>query len=165
MSHKRIFLFLSTILLWTGATARAQLSPSATTLGPSQQQQFSLGGQQATMWEVAPPGSGSITSNGLYTAPPTYHGSYAYVYARVGEYSYQAQVYLSPAQLAGAGSSGPAPTSVSVSISPSTVFLHAGQTEQFIATVTGTSNSQVTWSLTGGVGYIASGIYHAPSSV
>ena len=65
-----------------------------------------------------------------------------------------------------AGGSTPTPT-VAVSVSPSTASVSAGQTLQFSATVTGTTNTGVTWSvLGGGPGTIsASGLYTAPGTV
>ena len=75
----------------------------------------------------------------------------------------------------GGGSSSPAPSpvpQVSVSISPPSANVPVGSTVQFTATVTGTSNTSVTWSVngtTGGnsnVGTIStSGLYTAPSAV
>src|ERR1700747_3270769 len=58
--------------------------------------------------------------------------------------------------------------SVSVSVSPSTASVGVGQTQQFTATVTGTTNAAVTWSVAGGAAngtITASGLYTAPSSV
>ena len=57
-------------------------------------------------------------------------------------------------------------TVVTVSIAPSTASVTAGKTQQFTATVVGTSNSMVTWSVAGGVsgGTITnSGLYTAPA--
>jgi hypothetical protein len=56
--------------------------------------------------------------------------------------------------------------SVGVQISPTTVNLFASQTQQFTPTVTGTANTNVTWSLSPGVGTLSnSGLYTAPSSI
>src|ERR1700733_2815203 len=118
MSSKRISLLLSTILLWTGTVARAQVTPNATTLGPSQQQQFSAGGQPAS-WMVVPPEAGTITSTGLYNAPAIYVSNEAYVYASIGTRSYVAQVNLSPTVGLQVSSSPSTPSSISISVSPS----------------------------------------------
>ncbi len=63
-------------------------------------------------------------------------------------------------------------TAVSVSISPTSVSVQTGQTKQFTASVTGTTNTNVTWQVnrvSGGstaTGTISStGLYTAPSSV
>jgi Domain of unknown function (DUF4082)/Cohesin domain len=59
----------------------------------------------------------------------------------------------------------PAP-SVAVSVAPSSVTLGPGGTQQFMATVTGSSNTSVAWSLSPSTGSISStGLYTAPSSV
>ncbi len=55
---------------------------------------------------------------------------------------------------------------VTVSLTPVTVILAPSQTQAFTATVSGTSNSAVTWSLSPAVGAISSaGAYTAPASV
>lgn len=58
-------------------------------------------------------------------------------------------------------------SAVVVSVSPQTAMLTAGQTQQLTATVTGTSNQQVSWSISPtGVGSVsATGLYTAPASV
>src|SRR5580658_6134937 len=117
MSYKPTSLFLSTILLWTVAIAQAQVTPSVTTLGPSQTQQFSISQGGQTTWAVEPVGlGGSITPAGLYTAPASYSSSVAYVYALSGGSSARAQVNLARTAVATAGSSSTASTPV-VSVS------------------------------------------------
>jgi len=55
---------------------------------------------------------------------------------------------------------------VIMSLSPSSANLEPGQTQQFTASVTGTTNTAVTWSLSPAVGTIDStGLYTAPASV
>jgi len=55
---------------------------------------------------------------------------------------------------------------VGVQISPTAVNLSASQTQQFTATVTGTTNTNVNWSLNPVVGTLSStGFYTAPSSI
>jgi len=61
-----------------------------------------------------------------------------------------------------------APAGITVGVTPPTATLTQGQTQQFSATVTGTANTAVTWSLTPptGAGTIsAGGLYTAPSSI
>ena len=66
---------------------------------------------------------------------------------------------------------GPPPTpTTAVSVSPATASLFLGQTQQFSATVTGNSNTSVTWSVNGVGGGNSSagtisegGLYTAPS--
>lgn len=57
-----------------------------------------------------------------------------------------------------------APVGVAVSVSPSSVTLQPGLSQQFTATVTGSTNTAVTWSATAGT-ISASGLYTAPTTV
>jgi hypothetical protein len=68
--------------------------------------------------------------------------------------------------------STPPPTSISVSVSPSSAALHIGASTQFSASVSGTTNTAVTWLVNGTqsgnstVGTISSsGLYTAPAAV
>ena len=55
---------------------------------------------------------------------------------------------------------------VSIQISPTTASLYASQFQQFTASVTGSTNTSVTWSLTPQTGTLtANGLYTAPASV
>src|SRR3954454_15836021 len=60
---------------------------------------------------------------------------------------------------------------VGVSVSPASAMVTTAQSKQFTATLSGTTNQAVTWSVNGigggngGVGYVnTSGLYSAPSS-
>lgn len=56
--------------------------------------------------------------------------------------------------------------STGVTVSPTTVTLGAGQTAQFTAAVTGTSNGAVSWSIGAGPGTITTtGLYTAPATI
>jgi hypothetical protein len=56
-------------------------------------------------------------------------------------------------------------STVSVSVSPASASLSAGATKQFTASVGGSSNTAVTWSLSSAIGSISStGLYTAPST-
>jgi hypothetical protein len=55
-----------------------------------------------------------------------------------------------------------APSGVVVTISPTTASLAAAATQQFVATVTGTSNTGVSWSASGGT-ITSAGLYTAPA--
>jgi len=63
----------------------------------------------------------------------------------------------------------PPPSSISVVVSPSTASIRAGDTFQFSDTVSGTTNTAVTWSVSGGASTLgtisASGNYTAPGSL
>jgi ubiquitin C-terminal hydrolase len=57
-------------------------------------------------------------------------------------------------------------TPVTVTLAPSTTSLTISQSQQFTATVTGTANTGVTWSLSPAVGTVSSsGVYTAPASI
>ena len=66
----------------------------------------------------------------------------------------------------GGSSQPPAPQVLSVSLSPAGVSLWTGGTQAFQATVTGTSNTAVTWSVveTSGGSVSATGLYTAPGT-
>jgi hypothetical protein len=60
----------------------------------------------------------------------------------------------------------PAGTAVGVSVTPAVVTRSAGQTQQFTASVTGSSNTAVTWTISPNVGSISSsGLYTAPATI
>src|SRR5713101_7888582 len=72
--------------------------------------------------------------------------------------------------LGGCGGSGsaPPPVQIFVSISPTSAAVSAGNNQQFNASVTGTPNADVTWSVVGGTsnGTISTtGLYFAPTTV
>ncbi len=58
-----------------------------------------------------------------------------------------------------------APAPVSVSLTPSSVTLSGGGSSQFTPTVTGSSNTAVTWSLSSSVGSVVNGLYTAPATI
>jgi hypothetical protein len=105
---------------------------------------------------------GTISPSGLYTAPGTVPDP--------------AQVTVTVTSLADSTKSASATVTilppVVLSISPTTAQVVAGQTQQFTATVINTTNTAVTWSLSGagcsgsGCGTIStSGLYTAPGTV
>ena len=62
-------------------------------------------------------------------------------------------------------SSGGTSTPIMVTVSPQAVSVPVGQNQTFVATVTGTSNTTVTWSVAGGGTITSGGVYTAPSTV
>ena len=56
-------------------------------------------------------------------------------------------------------------STIAVAATPATVQLAAGQSQTFSATVSGTSNTAVTWSVSGPGTISAAGVYTAPASV
>ena len=139
------------------------VSPTAVTLGPSGKEQFTasvIGAWNTTVnWSVNPPGTGSITSDGVYTAPATI--------AANSNVTITAASVANPSAAAGVTLTlSPAAPSVTVSVTPPTVSLTPGQTQQFASTVTGTANTAVTWSIAPNAGVIsASGLYTAPAAI
>ncbi|HTU35124.1 MAG TPA: hypothetical protein VMF66_15080 [Candidatus Acidoferrum sp.] len=70
----------------------------------------------------------------------------------------------------GGGTTSPPPPSITVTVQPASATLFLGQTQQFQATVTGTSNTSVNWTVNGVAGgnstsgtISASGLYTAPA--
>lgn len=57
------------LLALVNAVMAFGLTPAYATLGPDGTQQFNAGGGVTLNWSVLPSGAGSITSDGLYTAP------------------------------------------------------------------------------------------------
>jgi hypothetical protein len=132
------------------------VSPSQVSLLSSQSQQFSASG--SVKWSISP-SVGAISTAGLYTAPASITSAQTITVTATSSSNRsetaQATVSLTP----------PA-TTVKVTVSPTSTTLSASQTQQFKATVTGTSNTAVSWSLNSAVGTVSSsGLYTAPASI
>jgi DNA-binding beta-propeller fold protein YncE len=104
---------------------------------------------------------GTIDSTGLYIAPPAVPNPDAVTITAVSQVSTSTTATATVTITSG----------ISVSVTPATASLGTGETFQFSATVTGTTNQGVTWqvnSITGGdstLGTIStSGIYVAPTT-
>src|SRR5215470_15133544 len=65
---------------------------------------------------------------------------------------------------AGCASNG-TPQNITVMVTPAAASVPVGQSQPFSATVTGTSNMAVTWSVTGGGTINQAGLYKAPSTI
>jgi hypothetical protein len=104
----------------------------------------------AVTWSVVETGGGTVTAAGAYTAPQT-AGTYHVKATSVADPTKAAQATVT---VAGA----------SVTILPASVSLAAAGTQTFAATVTGSANTAVTWSVveTGGGTVTAAGVYTAP---
>src|SRR5579863_4110134 len=114
MQIKQVLLLLSTTLA-LAISALAQIAPSNPTLGSLQQQQFTLQGYENVTWMVEPSTMGTITPNGLYTAPNinTFRSSaVAFIYAQpTGGPLFMTLVYFGSGGSNGpGGSSGPGPS-------------------------------------------------------
>ncbi len=159
------------VIVGTSSDVAVSVSPSTAKILIGRQQQFVAFVSGTTItgvtWKLS--GSscsssdcGTITSTGLYTAPANLPSS--------------SQVTVQAVSLADPTRSGSATVTivlpVAVSVSPTSANVVAGKQQQFIATVTNSSNTAVTWSLSGSgcsgsaCGSITSGgLYTAPSSV
>jgi hypothetical protein len=97
------------------------------------------------------------TLTGSVSGAPTTAGTYSFEIAAI-DASFQNQgsesfsIHVVP----------PATAQINVSISPASVTLASGHTQQFTATVTGTSNTAVTWTASAG-SIDATGLYTAPA--
>jgi hypothetical protein len=148
------------------------ITPATATLQTGMTQQFtaSVSGttDTAVTWLVngvqgGSSTTGTISSIGLFTAPQSAPASAVTVSARsAADTTKSANASVTIAA---------APTPVSVAITPTSASLTTGQTKQFAATVSGTTNTGVTWfagGVQGGnatVGTIStSGLYTAPAS-
>jgi len=140
-----------------------QLSPTSISLSSQQAAVFTVsttgGLSTAATWSVVP-NMGSV-SNGVYTAPSAISTQTMVTVIATSmanpSMNASAVVMLQP-------NSTPA-SNVSISLSPSSVNLSSGQTTQFTPSVTGTSNTSVTWTVSPALGSVSSGQYTAPSSV
>ncbi len=103
----------------------------------------------AVTWSAT---AGTVSTNGLYTAPAT-----------AGTYSVTATSQANSTKSASATVTVNTPAVVAVSISPVSAALLTGATQQLTATVTGSSNTAVTWSATGGT-VSTNGLYTAPAT-
>jgi fibronectin type 3 domain-containing protein len=140
-------------------TVTVAVSPNSATFRASQTQQFKATvtgtSNSAVTWSLNPV-VGTITSAGVYTAPASISSS-----QNVNIIATSAADTTKTATVA----VNLQPT-VSVGVSPTGATLAGSQTKQFKATVTGTSNTAVTWSLNPAVGTVSStGLYTAPGSI
>ena len=135
------------------AQLSVSISPTTASISTGAQKQFaaSVSGSTNTAVTWAASG-GSVTSGGLYTAPSS-AGTYTVTATSAADSTKSATAVVTVSQT----------TQVSISISPSTVSLSTGGQEQFTANVSGTSNTAVTWSASGGT-VSTSGLYVAPSA-
>jgi RHS repeat-associated protein len=133
------------------------VSPSSAALYAGQTQTFSATvintGNTAVTWSVS--GAGSISSSGTYTAPSSITSQQTVTVTATSEANSAATatatITLYPP--------------VAVSLTPTTSIDYANGTIQLSATVSNTSNTGVTWTLSGPGNISSSGLYTAPASV
>ena len=132
------------------------VSPNTSSLSTGGQEQFAANvsgtSNTAVTWSAS---GGTVSTTGLYVAP-----------GAAGTYTVVAVSAADPTKSASAAVSVSAPAPISVSVSPNTVAMPQKWQQQFAATVSGTSNTTVTWSVKQGSGTITqSGLYTAPKAV
>ena len=152
-------LLLAVVLFSTVAASHAQtLTPTSVTLKPSQTQQFTVQSAPKNVytWAIIP-NSGTISEAGLYKAPAT-------ITAVSTVTIYATYIATHPDRLALTSTVTLKPL-VGISVSPSWISMTNGQSAAFSATITGASNTAVTWS-NPTVGSVTSGgIYTVPMSL
>ncbi|HKA01760.1 MAG TPA: Ig-like domain-containing protein [Candidatus Solibacter sp.] len=120
-------------------TVSVSVSPTTATVQTGATQQFNAtvtgSSNTAVNWTAT---GGTISNTGLFTAGQT-----------AGSFTVTATSAADTTKKATATVTVQAPV-VSVSITPTTATLQTGATQQFNASVTGSSNAAVTWSATGG---------------
>ena len=134
---------------------QVSVSPTASSLQTGAQQQFSASvsgtSNTAVTWSAS---SGSIAANGMYTAP-----------ASAGTYTITATSNSDSTKSGAALVVVSTPQPVTVSISPGSASVDEATQVQFTATVSGLSNTAVTWAVTRGTGTITqSGLFTAPKA-
>jgi hypothetical protein len=160
--ENRVFLLLIIAITCVACTLTVSVGVDPVTAGvePGGTVQFHAvvsGGADSTVtWSVQEGSTGgTVTSSGLYTAPWV-EGTYHVVAAATAKPSETAVATVTVAIPA-----------VSVSLTPSSAVTFTGSTVQFSATVSGSVNKGVTWSVregTAGGSITAGGLYTAPAA-
>ncbi|MBZ5673344.1 MAG: Ig-like domain-containing protein [Acidobacteriia bacterium] len=130
-----------TVVVASGAPAvSVTVSPSTATVPAGGQQTFTASvtgsSNSSVTWTAS---GGTISGTGVYTAG-----------AAPGSFTVTATSVADPTKAGTATITIPQPQPVQVSVSPTSATLQSGQTWQFTATVTGSSNTAVTWTAAGG---------------
>jgi hypothetical protein len=156
----------------TGAVT-VTVSPASSTLKAGQSARFSavVGGTRntAVSWSISP--ALGMISNGYYVAPSTINSpqTVMLIATSMADATRSASVpifLLADAGAAPAAATGSSqPVSVSVQLSPVSVSLASGQARQFSATVSGSQNTSVTWSVVPAIGSVVNGVYTAPATI
>jgi len=141
----------ASITIQSAPVVSVTISPTSATLQPGQTRQFTAtvtgSSNTAVTWTAA---GGTISSNGLFTAGSTAGSAFIVTATSLADSTKTASAGVTIQ---------PAP-SVSITVAPTSAAVQPGQTRQFTATVTGSSNTAVTWSATGGT-ISTSGLYTA----
>jgi len=135
------------------ATPSIQLKvfPATASVKPGQTQQFTVSvsgiSNASVTWSTT---GGSVSPGGIYTAP-TQAGSYVVTATSTVDTTVSASAAVTVS------------AAVSISISPASASIYVDGTQQFAASVAGSSNTAVTWSASGG-SVSSSGLYTAPNT-
>ena len=136
------------------AAISVSVTPSTVSIQTGGTQQFTATvtglANTAVTWSAT---GGTVSITGLYTAP-TAAGTYTVTATSASDSSESATATVTVTTT---------PVPIGISITPLLASLTAGGTQQFTATVTGTTNTSVTWSASGGT-VSSTGLYTAPSS-
>src|SRR5581483_4838394 len=146
----------ATVTVTGGAAVSIDPAAADLTVGGSQTFTATVTGSSdtAVAWSIQEgTAGGSVTADGTYTAPAT-----------PGTYHLIAASHADPTKSASATITVTSGAVVSVAISPAVIGLITGESHDFDATVSGSSNTAVTWSVeeAGGGTVDGNGIYTAP---
>src|SRR6266436_2793556 len=136
----------------SGVSVSLNLSAASVRVGGTQQFTATVTGSSnaGVTWTAT---GGTVSSGGLYTAPAT-----------AGTFTVTATSAADTTKAASAAVTVTATQPVvSITISPSSASLQTSRTQQFTATVTGSSNAGVTWTATGGT-VSSGGLSPAPAT-
>ncbi|HWH57843.1 MAG TPA: putative Ig domain-containing protein [Terriglobales bacterium] len=145
----------------TNTSITVSLNPTSATITSGGTQQFlaAVSGTSNTsvIWSAS---AGSISTNGLLTAPSVSASTSVTITAKSAVHP-DSKAYATVA--VNPSTSSPTPTSVSVNVTPGSAVVQTSGTVQFSASVSGSTNTGVTWKA--GLGTInSSGLYTAPTS-
>ena len=145
-------------------------SPAPTVPAPSNLIASSVTSTQVVLGWTS--GGGSTTGFNVYRngAQVAVTSAPAYVDAAVAApntYSYSVVAYDASGNLSSPSAALPVSITAApgITMTPASAVLNAGQAATFTATVTGLSNTAVTWALNPAVGSLSSGTYTAPATV
>ena len=143
------------------AMVSVSVAPASVSMGAGATQTFTAtvsgNSNTAVTWAISP-AVGTITSAGLYTAPAAVTAAQSVTVTATSA--------VSASAIGTATISLTVPAKPTVTIAPATVTLNAAAMQQFTATVTGATNTAVTWSINPSTGSIStSGLYTAPTAV
>ncbi|MCA1826741.1 MAG: Ig-like domain-containing protein [Myxococcales bacterium] len=152
---------VATVTVTAPAAVSISIDPTSVSLHPGGTQQFtatvSNAADTSATWSVSEgTAGGSVSSAGLYTAPAI-AGAYHVVATSRADATKTATAAITVT---------PAASTVSISIDPTSANVAPGATRQFTATVTGSSNISVNWTVSesGGGSVSTTGLYTAPAT-